>query len=99
MQVLAAGSVELPLPPGLGEVQAGAEAELADHEFLPPVPALRQAVAGEEDVAAFQPAIRLAIKMIAKGGGIGHIAVAPFERLRRACANLIGVHVCHGKSR
>lgn len=99
MQVLAVCTVELPLPPGFGEVQAGAEAEFADQEVLPPAPSFRQAVAGEENVAAFQPPVGLAIKMIAKGGGIGHIAVAPFERLRRACANLIGVHVCHGKSR
>ena len=32
-----------------------------------PPPALRQAVAGEKDMAAFQPPIGLAIKMVAKG--------------------------------
>ena len=39
----------------------------------------RQAVAGQEDVAAFQAAIVAAIKVIVKGTGIGHIALVPVE--------------------
>ena len=93
----------LPLPPGLAEIQAGAKAEFADQGGLLFIPACGQAVAVEKDVAAFQPAIGLAIKMVAKDGRLGHIAVAPFELL--ACRSgfgrvrPIGNWICHGKSR
>lgn len=57
-----------PLTPGLAEIETGAEAKFADAEdVLSLKPALRQAVSGQKDMAAFQPAIRLAIKMIVKG--------------------------------
>lgn len=62
-------------------------------------PSVGQAVSRKEDVTAFQPSVGLAIKMVAKGGRIGHIAVAPLEGLRLARADLIGIDVCHGKSR
>lgn len=63
MQRGAAVADLFPLPPGLAEIEAGAEAQLADAENTVPFePALRQPVSGQEDMAAFQPAIRLAIK-------------------------------------
>ncbi len=75
----------LPLPPCLAEIQAGAEAEFADPEdaVLPGdrLPARRQAVAAEKDMAAFQPTVFAAIKVIAKFLRIGHIAVMPVEGL------------------
>lgn len=68
-----------PLPPGLAEVEAGAEAEFGNAERFRPPPAVRQAIAGKEDVATFQPAVAAAIKVVVKGPGIGHIAVVPVE--------------------
>ena len=91
-----------PLPPGLAKIQACAEAEFADQKALLFIPTSGQAVAGKEDMAAFQPPVGLAIKMVAKGGRIGHIAVAPFKGLAcigLSCWRLIGNWICHGKSR
>ncbi len=90
-------AVELPLSPGLAEIQAGSKTEFADAENVFVSPALRQTIASEKDVAAFEAAIGLAIKMVAKGLGIGHIAVAPFER--RSGGVLFRICVCHGKRR
>ncbi|MNZ89985.1 hypothetical protein D3C78_1089320 [compost metagenome] len=68
MQPGAAVAGLFPLAPCLAEVKPGAEAEFADAEdTLPFEPALWQAVSGQEDMAAFQPAVRLAIKMVVKG--------------------------------
>jgi hypothetical protein len=68
-----------PLPPGLAEIEAGAEAEFGDAERGCALPARRQVVAGKKDMAAFQPPVAAAIKMIVKGAGIGHIALVPVE--------------------
>ncbi|MND84901.1 hypothetical protein D3C80_768030 [compost metagenome] len=76
---------EFPLPPGLTEIQAGAETEFADTKSISGrrhcLPSLRQAVAGKEDVAAFPPPVGAAIKVIAKFLGIRHIAFVPVECL------------------
>ena len=95
-----------PLAPCLAEIKAGAEAQLTDAEdALPFKPTLWQAVSGQEDMAAFQPAIRLAIKMIVKGQRIGHIPVTPVECGAGfsgcgtgLCASLLGsvVGISHG---
>ena len=89
----------LPLPPGLAKFRPVPKPSSPIRKVFLSVPTFRQAVAGKEDMAAFEPPVGLAIKMVAKGGRIGHIAVAPFERLRLVPRNLIGIYVCHGKSR
>src|SRR5712691_9566342 len=50
MQLAAARRVAPPRQPGGEEIEAEAEAGLEDHEALAAGPALRQAIAGEEDV-------------------------------------------------
>ena len=68
MQCGAAVAHLFPLAPCLAEVKPGAEAQFADAEgALPFEPTLWQTVSGEEDMATFQPAIRLTIKMVVKG--------------------------------
>ncbi|MNT30967.1 hypothetical protein D3C72_1667860 [compost metagenome] len=81
MQRAAARRRSFPLPPGFAEIQAGAEAQLADGERTAGAPAFGQAVAGKEHMPAFEPTIGTAIKVIAKLPGIGHIALVPIEAL------------------
>jgi hypothetical protein len=66
MQTPAARRVILPSRPGGEEVEAEAEAGLDDDEALAPLPAGRQAVAGEEDVPCLPEAA---------GGGVVDVAV------------------------
>lgn len=72
-----------PLAPGFAEIEPRAEAEFADRECAARFPAFRQPVAGKKDVAAFEPSVGAAIKVIAKFLRIGHIALVPFEVLPR----------------
>ena len=67
MELLPGEPVELPLPPCLCKVQTRTKTEFTDQEMALVLPTLRQAVAGEEDVSTFQPAVGLAIKVVAKG--------------------------------
>jgi len=101
VQCLAGVANELPLAPCLGKIEGCAEAEFANDEgvFGMVVPAIRQAVAVQEDVAAFQSAIRLAIKMIAKGQRIGHIALSPVQHVIAGAVRFYVFGMCHGPSR
>ena len=87
-----------PLPPCLAKIEAGAEAELGDAERLPALPAVGQVVAGKEDMAAFQPPVAAAIKVIVKGTGIGHIALVPVED-RFGPGRVLRIVVSHGECR
>lgn len=100
MQFSGAVARQLPLPPSLAEVEAGAESKFANTEgLIASEPTFRQAVSGQENVAAFEPAIGLAIKMVAKGQGIGHIPVAPVERCMAGSGSRIVLGMCHERSR
>ncbi|CCF20213.1 protein of unknown function [Pseudorhizobium banfieldiae] len=91
----ARASLKLPLPPRLAEVQPRAEAEFADSEIAAGLPSIRQSVAGEKDVAAFEPTVAAAIKVVAKLGGKGHIALVPLKAL----VTIFGNVVAHGQCR
>ncbi len=101
MQCLARLARKLPLPPCLGEIERGAEAEFADDEgvFRVIFPAIRQSVTVERDMLAFQPPLGLAIKMIAKGQGIGHIALSPIQHVVAGAVRSCVFGMCHGPSR
>lgn len=83
METLPGRRHPLPLSPRLAEIKPGAEAEFADGHCAAGPPAFGQSVAGKEDMAAFQPSVGTAIKMVAKFRRIGHIALVPFEVLPR----------------
>ena len=88
-----------PLAQRLAEIKAGAEAELADDKFTSFDPTVGQPVAIEEHIGAFGAAVLTAIKMVAKGGRIGHIAVEPFKRLRLSGLGFCGSFLVHVRRR
>ena len=84
-----------PEPPGLAEIQARPETEFRDREGRILPPPLRQAVAGDKDMAAFRAAVAARIKVIAKFRRLGHITRMPFYFApRRAACVVLPAHIC-----
>ena len=79
MEVAAGWAGFFPLTPCLADIQPGAETQFADPKKPIFLPARGQTVPADEDMGAVQPPVGATIKVIAKTGGIGHIAIEPFE--------------------
>src|SRR5262245_61343025 len=90
-QVLAALRVVAPRRPGGEKVVAEPEPGLQDHEVRPPRPALRQAVAGQEDVARLREratarVIDVVVVGRARRGGVAEVDARRPQRLAHRSA-------------
>ena len=82
MQLGTCRSVDFPLAPCFAQIERRSETEFTDAErSFRRFPALWQAIASQRYVAAFLPTVGLAIKMVAKGQRIGHIAFSPIQHI------------------